>query len=160
MKPEIDFALHQYWIDQAIAIAKEAGMAGEIPVGAIIVDADNQIVATGVNRRERDRNPIAHAEIVAIQAAAQKLKRWQLHDCSMYVTLEPCPMCAGAILQARLQRLIYGADDPKAGAIYSVINLPHSPASFHKLEAIAGIKAQACQNLIQSWFQTQRRGNC
>ncbi|AFY70775.1 tRNA-adenosine deaminase [Thalassoporum mexicanum PCC 7367] len=159
MKPEIDFALHQQWIDQAIALAKAAGQVGEIPVGAIVVDHHQQIIATGVNRRERDRNPIAHAEIVAIQAAAQNLKRWQLHDCSLYVTLEPCPMCAGAILQARIKRLVYGAIDPKAGAIHTVLNLPHSPATFHRLEAIAGIRAQACQQLLQDWFQAHRHAS-
>jgi tRNA(adenine34) deaminase len=156
MRPEIDFAQHQDWLDRAIAIAQKAGQAGEIPVGAIIVDPNNQLVATGVNRRERDRNPIAHAEIVAIQAAAQKLEDWQLSGCSLYVTLEPCPMCAAAILQARIKRLVYGAADPKAGAIHSVINLPHSQAAFHRLETIAGIRAQACQAMLQSWFQGHR----
>lgn len=148
---------HQNWMDLAIALARDAGSMGEIPVGAVIVNQLGEAIATGVNRKERDRDPTAHAEMVAIREAAKFLKDWHLTGCTLYVTLEPCPMCAGAILQARVSTLVYGADDPKAGAIRTVANLPDSPLSFHKLEAIAGIREQECQDLLQAWFQKLRR---
>lgn len=129
-----DFGFYQNWMDRAIALAQEAGAAGEIPVGAVIVNNRGEEIATGVNRKERDRDPTAHAEIVVIKAAARVLGDWHLTGCTLYVTLEPCPMCAGAILQARISTLVYGADDPKAGSVRTVANLPDSPVSFHKLE--------------------------
>ena len=149
--------VHQIWMDQAIALAKEVGALGEIPVGAVIVNSMGKAIATGVNRKERDQDPTAHAEIVAIREAARVLQDWHLNGCTLYVTLEPCPMCAGAILQARVGTLVYGADDPKAGAIRTVANLPDSPVSFHKLEAIAGIRERECQDLLQVWFQNLRK---
>ena len=144
-------------MDRAIALAAEAGLCGEIPVAAIIIDSDRQVLASAANRKERDQDPTAHAEILAIRTAAKMLKDWHLNHTTLYVTLEPCPMCAGAIVQARIKTLVYGASDPKTGAIHTVLNLPHSPASFHKLQAIAGIREQECQHLLQSWFQRHRR---
>ena len=148
--------IHQMWMAKAIVLAKQAGAAGEIPVGAIVVNKLREAIASGVNRKERDQDPTAHAEIVAIREAARVLRDWHLTGCTLYVTLEPCPMCAGAILQARISTLVYGADDPKAGAIRTVANLPDSPVSFHKLEAIAGIREQECQELLQDWFKNLR----
>ncbi|PZO43900.1 MAG: tRNA-specific adenosine deaminase [Pseudanabaena frigida] len=144
-------------MDRAIALAKEAGSMGEIPVGAVIVNRLGEEISTGVNRKERERDPTAHAEIVAIREAARVLQDWHLTGSTLYVTLEPCPMCAGAILQARISTLVYGADDPKSGSIRTVANLPDSPVSFHKLEAIAGIREHKCQELLQSWFKNLRR---
>ncbi|MFN5398218.1 MAG: nucleoside deaminase [Pseudanabaena sp.] len=149
--------VHQIWMDQAIALAEEVEALGEIPVGAVIVNSMGEAIATGVNRKERDQDPTAHAEIVAIREAARVLQDWHLNGCTLYVTLEPCPMCAGAILQARINTLVYGADDPKAGAIRTVANLPDSPVSFHKLEAIAGVRERECQELLQVWFQNLRK---
>ncbi|WP_190303368.1 nucleoside deaminase [Pseudanabaena sp. UWO311] len=149
--------LHQIWMDRAIALAKDAGAAGEIPVGAVIVNSLGEAIATGVNRKERDQDPTAHAEIVAIREAARGWKDWHLNGCTLYVTLEPCPMCAGAILQARVNTLVYGADEPKAGAIRTVANLPDSPVSFHKLEVIAGVRERECQELLLTWFENLRR---
>ena len=143
-------------MDRAIALAQQAGAAGEIPVGAVIVNKKGEEIATGVNRKERDQDPTAHAEIVAIRAAARSLRDWHLTGCTLYVTLEPCPMCAGAILQARVSTLVYGADDPKAGAIRTVANLPDSPVSFHQLETIAGVRERECQDLLQAWFKSIR----
>jgi tRNA(adenine34) deaminase len=147
---------HQNWMDRAISLAQQAGESGEIPVGAIIVNNQGSAIATGVNRKERDQDPTAHAEIVAIREASRILRDWHLTGCTLYVTLEPCPMCAGAILQARISTLVYGADDPKTGSIRTVANLPDSPMSFHKLEAIAGIRERECQELLQNWFQKLR----
>ncbi len=154
---EIDFELHQDWMDRAIALAQNAGKHGEIPVGAIIINPEQKILATAENRKERDRDPTAHAEILAIRSAAKVLKDWHLNQATLYVTLEPCPMCAGAIIQARIKTLVYGASDSKTGAIHTAINLPYSSASFHKLEAIAGIRELECQKLLQTWFQNHRK---
>ncbi len=158
MSLEIAFDEHQQWMDKAISLAKQAGAQGEIPVGAIAIDPDGKILGTGENRKERDRDPTAHAEMLAIRAAARTLQDWHLTTCTLYVTLEPCPMCAGAIVQARIGTLVYGADDPKTGAIRTVIDIPDSAASFHRrLKVIAGIREMECQQLLQSWFQQHRQ---
>ncbi|MDX1976948.1 MAG: tRNA adenosine(34) deaminase TadA [Pseudanabaenaceae cyanobacterium bins.68] len=148
---------HDYWMTQAIALALQAGVAQEVPVGAIIVNSQGQLLSQGQNRRQRDQDPTAHAEILVIRAASQILQDWHLLGCTLYVTLEPCPMCAGAILQARLQTLVYGASDPKTGSIDSVLNLPNSPASFHRLTVISGVKQIECKQLLQNWFKQLRQ---
>lgn len=146
-------------MNRAIALAQAAGDAGEIPVGAVIVDAQGNAIAQTANRKERDRDPTAHAELLAIRQAAQTLQDWHLNQCTLYVTLEPCPMCAGAIIHARLKLLVYGADDPKTGAIRSVLNLPDSSASNHRLQVLAGINESACQDQLQAWFQQKRKNS-
>ncbi len=143
-------------MSQAIALAQSAGEAGEVPVGAVIVDADHHLIATGENRRERDNDPTAHAEILALRAAGQSLQTWHLNNCTLYVTLEPCPMCTGAIILARVGVLVYGADDPKTGAIRTVTNLPDSACSNHRLPLVAGIMESVCRHQLQSWFETRR----
>ncbi len=141
----------------ALDLAKEAGKQGEIPVGAVIVDDNNQLLAKASNRKQRDKNAIAHAEILAINQACQQLKNYYLTNCTLYVTLEPCPMCAGAIIHSRLTTLVYGVDDFKTGCIRTVMNIPDSYASNHKLEVIAGIKEAECRKLLQSWFTEKRK---
>jgi tRNA(adenine34) deaminase len=145
------------WMTQAIALAAKAGTAGEVPVGALIIGPDGDCIAAAGNQRERHHDPTAHAEILVLQQAAQYLQRWQLQDCTLYVTLEPCPMCAGAIVQARLGTLIYGADDPKAGAVRTVLNIPDSAASFHRLSVLGGILETDCRQQLQGWFAQRRR---
>jgi len=147
---------HCRWMQYALELAGKAGEAGEIPVGAVLVDAQGSIVGEGNNRKERDRDPTAHAEMIAIRAAAQKISNWHLNDLTLYVTLEPCPMCSGAIIQGRLGTLVYGADDPKTGAVRSVLNLPDSAASNHRLTVIGGILNSACRQQLQAWFQLKR----
>lgn len=147
---------HGIWMGRALALAAQAGEAGEVPVGAVIIDPDGQLLAEGENRRQRDRDPTAHAEIVALRTAGQILNNWHLNQCTLYVTLEPCPMCAGAILQARLGLLVYGADDPKTGAIRTVLNLPDSAASFHRLPVLGGMLATPCRQQLQAWFEWRR----
>ncbi len=143
---------------RALDLAAEAGEAGEVPVGAVIVDAEENWVADGANFKQRKGDPTAHAEIVAIRAACDRLGTWHLDHCTLYVTLEPCPMCAGAIVQARLSQLVYGVDDPKTGAIRTVMNLPDSPCSNHRLKVLSGILESPCRQQLQSWF-AQRRQN-
>jgi tRNA(adenine34) deaminase len=145
-------------MQQALEQAEAAGKAGDVPVGAVVVGPNNQILAAAHNRREQDHDPTAHAEILALRQASQRLGNWHLNQCILYVTLEPCPMCAGAIVLSRLGLLVYGADDPKAGAVRSQLNLPDGPCSNHKLSVLAGILAEPCQHQIQRWFGQRRQG--
>ncbi|MGI0501193.1 tRNA adenosine(34) deaminase TadA [Limnospira platensis CENA597] len=152
------YTTHSHWMQQALKLGAAAGEAGEVPVGALIVNQQGKLIAQGENRRERDRDPTAHAEIIALRQASQVLGDWHLNTCTLYVTLEPCPMCAGAILQARIGLLVYGVDDPKTGSIRTVCNLPDSPASYHRLPVLGGILESSCRQQLQSWF-AQHRAN-
>ncbi|MGH1393812.1 MAG: tRNA adenosine(34) deaminase TadA [Trichormus sp.] len=143
-------------MQRALELAQNAGDAGEVPVGAVITDADGNLIAEGENRKERDQDPTAHAEIIALRGATKSLQTWRLHGCTLYVTLEPCPMCAGAIVQARLDKLVYGVDDTKTGAIRTVLNIPDSAASNHRLQVIGGVLESACRQQLQHWFATKR----
>ena len=156
LTPEI-YARHCDWMQKAIQLAAVAAKRGDVPVGAIIINAQGQVISTAYNRKEQHHDPTAHAEILAIRDASQALKTWHLENCTLYVTLEPCPMCTGAIIQARLGLLVYGADDPKSGTIRTVFNLPDSPASNHRLKVIAGILEATCREQLQTWFTQQRR---
>lgn len=145
----------EYFMDQAIALAKEAAQEGEVPVGAVVVLGD-KIVGTGRNRREKSKNALAHAEIEAINEACRTLGGWRLWQCDMYVTLEPCPMCTGAIINSRIKRLIYGASDCKAGSCGSVVNLFELPYN-HKPEIVSGIKKDECAELLSEFFKALRK---
>jgi len=147
---------HEYWMQQAITLAEAAGKEGEIPVAAILVNQDQQVLAASQNRKQRDQDPTAHAEILAIQAGCRRLGHWRLNKCTLYVTLEPCPMCTGAIIQARLGLLVYGTPDPKTGTIHSALDLPNSAASFHRLTAIAGVCEDQCRQQLKDWFAHHR----
>ncbi|WP_138497794.1 tRNA adenosine(34) deaminase TadA [Nostoc sp. PA-18-2419] len=151
-----DYLIHVEWMTRALELAKSAADAGEIPIGAVIIDSTGNLLAQGENRKERDKDPTAHAEILALKRAAITLQNWHLNDCTLYVTLEPCPMCAGAIVQARLGELVYGVDDTKTGAVRTVINIPDSAASNHRLQIIGGILESACRQQLQAWFATKR----
>ena len=140
----------------ALAAAHNAFRAGEVPIGAVIVSEDNKILAVAHNRRETDKDPVAHSEILAIRQAAKVLGDWRLYGCRIYVTLEPCPMCAGAILQARIKTVYYGARDPKAGAFDSLIDLRRISGYNHHLEAIGGIMAKESSALIRRFFKQLR----
>ena len=146
---------NEYFMDQAIALAKEAAQEGEAPVGAVVVLGD-KIVGTGRNRREKSKNALAHAEIEAINEACRTLGGWRLWQCDMYVTLEPCPMCTGAIINSRIKRLIYGASDCKAGSCGSVVNLFELPYN-HKPEIVSGIKKDECAELLSEFFKALRK---
>jgi len=147
----------ELWMDEALREAQASSHQGDVPIGAVLLDSQGKLIVAGGNRREQDHDPSAHAEIVVLRAAGQKLKKWRFPDATLIVTLEPCAMCAGAILQARVKRLVYGADDPKAGAVRTVANLPDSPLSFHHLEVVAGIRESACRILLQDWFKNNVR---
>ncbi len=151
------YLVHRQWMKRALELAEAAGKAGDVPVGAVVVDCQGNVIAEAANRKQRDQDPTAHAEILALRAASQALQNWHLYDCTLYVTLEPCPMCTGAIIQARLGLLVYGADDPKAGTIRTVANLIDSPCSNHRLPVLAGILESQCRQQLQDWFAQHRR---
>ncbi len=140
---------------QALREAREAALAGEVPVGAVIV-RDGLVIGHGRNGRETLRDPTAHAEMIAITAAATAQGSWRLEGCTLYVTLEPCAMCAGAIVLARLPRVVYGAPDPKAGACGSVLNVLDHPALNHRVGPESGILAEECGQLLRDFFRARR----
>ena len=140
---------------EALALAAEAAAAGEVPVGAVVVK-DGRVVGRGYNRRETDRDPTAHAEILAMREAGEALGHWRLVDCTLVVTLEPCPMCAGAVVNARVPRLVYGCDDPKAGAVNTLFQLCNDPRLNHRVEVASGVLAEECAELLRSFFRAQR----
>jgi len=152
-----EYLQHCRWMQHALELAQAAGEAGEIPVGAVIVNSSGELLAEGENRKERDKDPTAHAEIIALRSCGKILQNWHLNECTLYVTLEPCPMCAGAIVQARLRLLVYGVDDPKTGAIRTVVNIPDSACSNHRLAVIGGVRESACRLQLQSWFAARRQ---
>ena len=141
----------------ALSVAQEALRTGDVPVGAIILNEKNEIVSQGCNRREDLDDPTAHAEIVAIRAAAQSLGTWRLDGCTLVVTLEPCAMCAGAIAQSRISTLVFGAWDEKAGAVGSVWDLLRDPRSLYKVEVRSGVMADESSKLLQDFFHNQRQ---
>ena len=142
----------------ALEEAKAALEADEVPVGAVIVH-HGRVVAAAHNQRETLRDPTAHAEMIAITQAAQTLRSWRLEDCALYVTLEPCPMCAGAVVQARIPVLVYGAADPKAGACRSLFELTSDARLNHQAEVVAGILEPECSAVLKEFFASKRRSD-
>lgn len=154
--PADEQAAHEYWMRYAIAEARKAEALGEVPIGAIVVHQD-QIIGRGYNLRETTLDSTAHAEMVAIREASQALKSWRLLDCRLYVTLEPCPMCAGAMVQSRVPLTIYGTPDPKAGCAGTLMNLLEEPRFNHRTEVIQGVLQEECAELLTSFFRRLRR---
>lgn len=144
-----------YFMKRAITRAKCAARDGEVPIGAVVVK-DDKIIATGRNMREKRKNALLHAEIVAIDRACKKIGAWRLMDCTLYVTMEPCPMCAGAIVNSRIKRVVYGCYDKKAGAFGSVFNLADHPLN-HKYEVVSGVLEKECASLLSSFFEELRQ---
>ncbi|MCY1047207.1 tRNA adenosine(34) deaminase TadA [Corallococcus sp. bb12-1] len=143
------------FMQQALVLAREAASLGEVPVGAVAV-LDGNVVGTGFNRRECDRNPFAHAEMLALDAAARARGAWRLSGVTLYVTLEPCAMCAGALVQSRVTRLVFGTMDPKAGAVGSLYNLVEEPRHNHRLQVTSGILAEDSRQLLKTFFERLR----
>jgi len=142
-------------MSRALELAHKAGLDGEVPVGAVIVK-DNEIIAEGWNRPISTSDPTAHAEIIALRTAATVLNNYRLLDCTLYVTLEPCAMCAGAMVHARVKRLVYGAADPRAGAAGTLFNITNHAALNHRLEVTTDVMAEECGALLRSFFQARR----
>lgn len=146
----------KYFMEEALRLAEECANEGEVPVGAVVV-RNGEIVGRGKNRREKEKNAVAHAEIEAISDACRTLGGWRLWDCTLYVTLEPCPMCTGAIINARLQRIVFGAFDKKAGSCSSVINLFELPYN-HSPQVEAGFMQEECSAVLREFFAKVRSG--
>lgn len=149
-------ALDEQYIRNALDLAREAGKRNEVPIGAVIV-RNGAMIAAGTNRTVRDQDPTGHAELLAIRDASAKLDRWRLDDCTLYVTLEPCAMCAGAIVLSRLQRVVFGAWDDKAGMAGSVGDLLRHPRLNHRPAVKAGVLADECAALLEEFFRRQRQ---
>jgi tRNA(adenine34) deaminase len=153
--PENPLSPHERWMQYALDRARMAFDQEEVPVGAVIVH-DGQIIGEGWNQREALEDPTAHAEMLAITQAAQSLGSWRLLDCTLYVTLEPCPMCAGAIVQARLPRVVYGTVDPKAGACHTIYSITDDPRLNHRCDVLGGVLQEPCRAILQEFFALQR----
>jgi tRNA(adenine34) deaminase len=146
----------EVWLRAALAQAEGAQTVGEVPIGAVVLGPDKTLLARGQNRVIRDHDPTAHAEIVALRGAGLALRNYRLEKCTLYVTLEPCSMCAGAMIHARIGRLVFGAFDPKAGAVGSVLSVINHPHLNHQIEVTGGILAEECGDLLRRFFQSRR----
>jgi tRNA(adenine34) deaminase len=145
----------QIYMRQALLLAREAAAEGEVPVGSVIVH-EGVVVGVGRNRREQDHDPLAHAELLAINSASSSLARWRLSGCTLYVTLEPCFMCAGALVNARVDRLVFGALDPKAGAVGSLADVCRDPRLNHRLVVDNGVLQDECSAVLKEFFKARR----
>lgn len=152
---QLDLTQHNRYMKEAIALAQQAEKINEIPIGAVVVK-EGQVIGRGYNRREIDKSPLGHAEIMAITEASQYLDAWRLEGCHLYVTLEPCPMCAGAIVQSRIELLIYGTEDPKSGYAGSLHNTLQDGRLNHQTEIISGVYKEECQTLLRDFFRKLR----
>jgi len=149
--------MHETFMDLALEEARRAEKAGEVPVGAIIVNDTGEVVAHGFNQPISTHDPTAHAEIVAMRAASRAIGNYRLTGLTLYCTMEPCVMCAGAIVHARIQRLVYGAPDPRAGAAGSIYNVLADSRLNHQVAIVAGVREDECRKLVQSFFENRRR---
>jgi tRNA(adenine34) deaminase len=145
----------QIFMRQACGLARQAAEEDEVPVGAVVVRA-NRVIGAGWNQRESLKDPTAHAEMIAITQAAASIESWRLEQCTLYVTLEPCPMCAGAILQSRIDRVVYGARDPKAGAVDSLFRMLDDPRLNHRAAVTSGVMADTCGAMLSEFFRSKR----
>jgi tRNA(adenine34) deaminase len=148
-------SVDEQWMGQALELAREAGLRGEVPVGALIVK-DGILLSTGLNSRESQANPLGHAELAAISQAAAKLQAWRLIDCTLYVTLEPCVMCAGALVQSRIKRVVIGTLDPKGGALSSLYQIGQDPRLNHQIEMTSGVLEKECSEILKDFFKQKR----
>ena len=148
----------ELFMEEALRAAQRALEIGEVPVGAVVV-CDGRVVASGWNRNLVDNDPTAHAEIVALRAAGAIIGNHRLGDCELFATIEPCAMCAGALVHARVKRLVYGADDPKAGAVHSVMQIVNHPQLNHRMDVKGGVLAGRSAELLQAFFRDRRRGS-
>lgn len=149
--------LHNFWMQRLLRCAGRLGASGEIPVAAAVLDARGRCIGWGGNRRHQRQDPLGHAELVAIAQASRLLGDWRLNRCTLLVTLEPCPMCAGALVQARLGTLVYAAPDPKRGGVGGAVDLVHHPSAHHHMRVVAGVEAEAAGRQLRAWFRQRRQ---
>lgn len=151
-----DHGQHDYWMNVAIEQAQKAEKLGEVPIGAVLIHKD-EIIGRGYNRREIDRDPMGHAEMMALRQGSLHRGAWRLNECQLYVTLEPCPMCAGALIQARVSQCIYGASDPKSGYAGSLANILQDERLNHQVKVVRGVCADECMSLLKKFFKNLRK---
>ena len=149
--------LAHLWMKRLLRRAAAVGAEGEIPVAAVVLDKQRRAIGWGCNRRERDQQPLGHAELVALQQAARLRGDWRFNDCCLIVTLEPCPMCAGALVQARMGAVLYGASDPKRGGLGGTLNLADHASAHHHMQVTGGLLATACSQQLEGWFRQRRQ---
>jgi tRNA(adenine34) deaminase len=155
---ELSPRLQQLWMDRLLRCARRVGEAGEIPVAAVLLDAGGHALGWGSNRRHRDQDPLGHAELVALRQAAALRRDWRFNDCTLLVTLEPCPMCAGALIQARVGRVVFAAADAKRGALGGCLDLARDPSAHHHMVVQGGLAAAPAERLLSDWFVQRRQG--
>jgi tRNA(adenine34) deaminase len=153
---------HQVWMERLLRRADHVGQRGEVPVAAVVLDERGRAVGWGSNRRHHGQDPLGHAELVALRQAAALLGSWRFNHCTLLVTLEPCPMCAGALIQARMGRVVYAAADPKRGALGGCLDLAAHSSAHHRLQVIAGLEGERAERQLRDWFKRrrQRRERC
>ncbi len=151
-----EFPSDEALMRRALRLAEHAASIGEVPVGALVVDAEGHTLAEASNRREHDADPTAHAEVIALREAARKVGTWRLDGCTLCVTLEPCPMCAGALVNSRIARVVYGAADPKMGCVDTLHALCTEPRFNHRLEVVSGVLAEECADVLRTFFAARR----
>lgn len=147
----------QLWMERLLRRAARVGQQGEVPVAAVVLDGAGRAVGWGINRRHHGQDPLGHAELVALRQAAATLGTWRLNHCTLLVTLEPCPMCAGALIQARMGRVVFAAGDPKRGALGGCLNLAIDPSAHHHLLVMSGLKGEEAEAQLQGWFRRRRQ---
>jgi tRNA(adenine34) deaminase len=147
----------QLWMERLLRLAARAGARGEVPVAAVVLDAGGRAVGWGSNRRHHGQDPLGHAELVALRQAAAALGTWRFNDCTLLVTLEPCPMCAGALIQARMGTVVFAALDPKRGALGGCLNLADDPSAHHHLQVVSGLEGPRAERQLREWFRQRRR---
>lgn len=148
---------HRLWMERLLRRAERIGALGEVPVAAVVLDGGGRAVGWGVNRRHLGQDPLGHAELVALAQAAAALNTWRFPDCTLLVTLEPCPMCAGALIQARVGTVVYGAGDPKRGALGGRLNLATDPSAHHHLKVVSGLMGLEAEEQLRGWFRQRRQ---
>lgn len=148
---------HNLWMARLLRLAQRVGMEGEVPVAAVILDERGMAIGWGSNVRHRQQDPLGHAELVALRQAAALRSDWRFNDCSLLVTLEPCPMCAGALVQARMGQVVYGATDPKRGGLGGCLDLANHPSAHHRMRVQGGVLGVEGQQLLENWFRQRRR---
>ena len=152
--------LYRHWMRRLLRHCDRMGDDGDIPVAAVVLDAKNRCIGWGSNRRHQARDPLGHAELIAIGQAARLLGDWRLNHCTLLVTLEPCPMCAGALVQARMGRVVFGAPDPKRGALGGCLNLADHASAHHTMQVMGGLEAEAASQQLRLWFRRRRGQDC
>ena len=155
--PEATAARHRLWMGRLLRLAQRVGERGEVPVAAAVLDGQGRCIGWGSNRRHLEQNPLGHAELEALAQAARVLGDWRFNHCTLLVTLEPCPMCAGALVQARMGAVVFGAADPKRGALGGCLDLAAHPSAHHHMRVVAGLEGDAASAQLAAWFRRRRR---